>query len=32
MDQNDLWKLIHATGDPMAFMLYKAMQENEPPK
>lgn len=33
MDQENLWQLFHATGDPMAYVWYKVVdQKEEPPK
>ena len=29
MDQENLWTLFHATGDPMAFLWYKTMGREE---
>ena len=30
MEPNDLWTLFQATGDPMAYLWYKAMSKEEP--
>ena len=32
MEPKDLWQLFEATGDPMAYMMFKAAVETEPPK
>ena len=28
MDQENLWMLFHATGDPVAYLLYQMMTED----